>query len=74
MANYTTSNDGEQAQVLAARWDACSNEAQEWAIANMGRYSPILPHVLAECFDAGFEAHQCTYEKSDYQVYAEENP
>lgn len=53
MSNYTKENDSEKAKELARRWDECSEKARLFAVRMAGRYMGVLPHVLAECYDAG---------------------
>jgi hypothetical protein len=81
MSSYITEDDGQEAVLLARRWENCSKRAKMFATRNAGRYAPILPHVLAEIFDAGYTAERsCDWcgrssldEVSDQETYKEEN-
>lgn len=53
MANYITEDDGTEAKRLAARWEKATPAAKKFATESLGKYAPVLPHVIAEIFDEG---------------------
>lgn len=48
---YVTNKVSPDAQAFAARWEATSVAAREWAAASSGRFVGVLPHVVAEFYD-----------------------
>lgn len=52
MSQWATELDPPKAQSFADRWQACSEQARDFAASYGGHWAPMLPHVVAELFDA----------------------